>query len=247
VEAVVVAHPAGAAMADALPMEVAMEAELPMAVMELELPMEVRLRTEVQRHMVEEQHMAETTAHAPHMEVSAEVIAHLLGEDRPETPPPKHQEVFLHPLQGRTTHRHRAHMRLPRPVLTARTRLPPRAARPWMRLRRAILQLLHLVIQATSTVRRLLLHRHRGLGNLQRLRQVGRTQDIIEALILTVGYGSLCMPLGQNAKAVILSVSALREFDMGKSQQALSYSNLILCTISPHIYSLYLNRQILAM
>jgi hypothetical protein len=55
------------------------------------------------------------------------------------------------------------------------------------------------------------------------------------------------MPLGEIAKAVILPVFALREFDMVKSQQALSYPNLILCTISPHIYSLYLNRQILAM
>jgi hypothetical protein len=179
-EAVVAEHQVGVEMVDArLTVEV-MEAGLHTVVMAHGQRMVEPRRMEVRHHTVEELHMAETMAHAPHMEASTQATAHLPGEVHLAMRPNHRVDFPLQPLVHITRQR-RVRMRLPLLVLMGRTQHLHQVV-PWMHPLPATSQPPRQEILVTSTAQHRQLHPHLVLGNPQRRRRVEKIQDTIEVM-----------------------------------------------------------------
>jgi hypothetical protein len=168
----VVERQAGAGTADAQLMVEAMGRELPMVVMDLEPHMAAQLRTAAQHPTVEQQHTAAMTVIVPHMVVSAQEVARLLGGAHPEIQL-RRQVVYPRRHLAHTTLPHQVAMLLLLLEVTVHTTLPRQAARPWTLLHLVITLLLRLGIRLLVDMdKHPPLHRRRVLGMSQRLHRV---------------------------------------------------------------------------
>jgi hypothetical protein len=133
------------------------------------------LRTEARHRMVEAQHMAATTATAPHTVASTRAVVRLDGEGLDQaTQHPSRTYPHLH-LEP-TMHLHRVRMRHQRLVVMAPT-LHLLLADPWMLLRLATTLRRR---QETVMVSRLQLRQHRVHGISPHRHRAARILDTIE-------------------------------------------------------------------
>lgn len=180
--AVVVAHPAGEVVpqleAARLVGEVTADAQLMVEVMDRELLMVVvmaleqltaaQLPTEAPHLTAERQLTAATTEAVPPMVVSAQVVAHLVGVDREETPL-RNLVVSLPPRLAPTTPQHQVLTQRLHPVVMERTPPLRREDHPWMLPRLATTLRLHLVIHRVVDMVLRRLHQARGMLQRQHL------------------------------------------------------------------------------